>query len=149
MGNNLDMEGRFDIEKSFYDNIIVNGIKRTNIIELGSCTNTQLMQFAAAVGKLHGGPKPLSKRKDFDRGEYVKPSAASQIRALAMETLNINEISDDRRVIDIYEQYANAGFVEIGKWIKDMGDSKDGETMEAVLFDRIIELDDIYNEIFE
>lgn len=149
MGNNLDMEGRFDIEKSFYDNIVLNGIKRTNILGLNSCSNNQLMMFAAAVGARHGGMTPLRTRKDFVRGEYVKASEASQIRSIALDTMDINEITDDSRVIDIFEQYANTGFIEIGKWIKDLGDSKDEETLQGVLFERILDLDDMYSELFD
>lgn len=148
MGTNLDMEGRFDIEKGFYDSIVLNGIKRTNILELNSCSNNQLMMFAAAVGALKGGMTPLGTRKDFVRGEYVKASEASQIRAIALDTLDINEITDDSRVIDILEQYANTGFIEIGKWIKELGDSKDEEALEGVLFERILDLDDLYKELF-
>ncbi len=148
MGNNLDMEGRFDIEKSFYDSLVINGIKKHNILELGSCSNTQLMMFAAAVGARRGGKTPLRNRKDFVRGEYVKPSEASQIRAIALDAMDINEITDDSRVIDILEQYANTGFIEISKWIKELGDSTDEEALQGVLYERILELDDLYDELF-
>lgn len=58
------------------------------------------------------------------------------------------KISDLDEAQTVVQEYANTGFYEIEQWVDAMNGHYDDERAEGILWDKLFELDEMYDSLF-
>ena len=77
-------------------------------LKVGVTSRESLFNLAIALG-VKVGKTPLSSQNDLLRGDYVTKSEYLY-HSLMLKDGNENSITEEKRVADFAEQYANSGF---------------------------------------
>lgn len=149
------MADRLQIDKRVFETIIPK-IDKSRILRLdlpnSKTERIDLFLFAAAVGIHKGYRTPLSAKHGFIQNTAVPSEKYSLIFSLLtdeMRTQNTEEkISDLDEAQTVVQEYANTGFYEIDKWIDAMNGHYDEERAEGILWDKLFELDEMYDSLF-
>lgn len=104
-----------------------------------------MFMFAAAVGIHMGVRTPLNAKLGFIQATAVRPEQNSLIYSVMVDEMRKanteDQISDQDTAFSIIQEYANTGFIEIGKW---MNDTKENDKVWELIGD----MDDMYEEYF-
>lgn len=140
------MIDRISIEKRFKEDVIVKIDERKFLgLDNETVQHSEMFMFAAAIGIHKGIRTPLNAKLGFIQATAIRPEQMSAIFSLMVEEMrkvNTEEkISDTETAFNIIQEYANTGFIEISKWMKE---TKDNDK----IWDLINEMDDMYEEYF-
>lgn len=140
------MADRLSIDRRIKDSVIA-GIDERKFLGLDNETiqHIEMFMFAAAVGVHLGVRTPLNAKLGFIQATAVRPEQNSLIYSVMVDEMRKanteDQISDQDTAFNIIQEYANTGFIEIGKW---MSETKDNDK----LWELIGDMDDMYEEYF-
>ncbi len=140
------MADRLSIDRRIKDSVIA-GIDERKFLGLDNETiqHIEMFMFAAAVGIHMGIRTPLNAKLGFIQATAVRPEQNSLIYSVMVDEMRKanteDQISDQDTAFSIIQEYANTGFIEIGKW---MNDTKDNDKVWELIGD----MDDMYEEYF-
>lgn len=149
------MADRLQIDKKVNERIIPK-IEKSRILKLdlqsSKTERIDLFLFAAAVGIHKGYRTPLSAKHGFIQNSAIPSDKFSLIFSLLADEMRANnteeKISDLDEAQTVVQEYANTGFFEIETWIDAMNGHYDDERAEGVLWDKLFELDELYEKLF-
>lgn len=140
------MIDRLSIEKKFKEEVVAKIDERKFLgLDNDTIQHSEMFMFAAAIGIHKGIRTPLNAKLGFIQATSFRPEEMSAIFSLMVDEMrktNTEEkISDIETAYNIIQEYANTGFIEISKWMKE---TKDNDK----IWDLISEMDDMYDEYF-
>lgn len=149
------MADRLQIDKRVFETIIPK-IDKSRILRLDLPTSKteriDLFLFAAAVGIHKGYRTSLSAKHGFIQNSAIPAEKYSLIFSLLTDEMRANnteeKISDLDEAQTVVQEYANTGFYEIEQWVDAMNGQYDDERAEGILWDKLFELDEMYDSLF-
>lgn len=141
------MTDRLSIDKKLKDTVVANIEDRKFLgLDNMSIPHSEMFMFAAAIGIHMGIRTPLNSKLGFIQATALRGDQMSAIYSIMVDEMvkaNTEDLISDQDVaFSIVQEYANTGFIEIGKWIEE---TKDNDK----LWDLINDMNDMFEEYFQ